>query len=334
MDTPTTNKQVVYIDASSLKSDSLCDRRYLLHIVRGYTRGLRAANYKAGYGTAFHAFLEAYYTVPPAKRSGEMPRLTRVGLDAYKKYVPHIDLTSVFEFRTEEHLEKSIKAYHERYQRGDSIVPLGNKIESPNIFLEPDTQHLLESKFMYPWYEDDKLIIYLTGTIDMVADHHGQPIILDHKSTGTRPDKINDFFTGFDMNIQTQLYVRMFRILSGMDRYLPIMVNGIFIKKQTKKATDEGKFDGVQFQRSQLIEYTDEQMEQFEVWLVDTLNSIKALIRNTDISNLGQPNYAACDAKFGRCVFYELCKNPPKFQAQVLKSHYYVEQYNPMSFND
>jgi hypothetical protein len=337
-------KKIIYVDASSLKSDSLCDRRYLLHIIRGYTKGSRAANYKAGYGTSWHAFGEKYYALPAKDRSANMKELVNTGLESYKKYEPHVDLNNPYEFRTSQHLEKVMYAYHDRYQRGDSLVPLTYDIPKipGNVFL-PETEResteksLLEQKFCLPWYEDERIIIYLTGTIDMICDYHGKPIIVDHKTSATQFAKIPFFFEGFDMNIQTQFYVWIFRRLTGMDHYLPIMINGIFIKTWTKKAQEDNKFDGAQFQRSQLIEYTEEQMAQFEGWLMGKLEWVKRLA----LDYLDKPqdyaptNYAACGAGFGeRCLFYHLCKEAPHLQERVLNSLYSIEQYSPLNFND
>lgn len=343
-------KRIVYIDASSLKSDSLCTRRYLLHIVRGYTIGLRAANYKAGYGTAFHSFLQYYYGVEPKLRGDIMGTLKTVGLQAYAKYEPHVDMSSVFEFRTSDHLGKVIDAYHARYQRGDSVTPLPFDIPAPKLsghLLEgeiatPTEGKLLEQKFCLPWYEDDNLIIYLAGTIDLVADYHDKVIIVDHKSTSTPQRNIDQFFREFEMNIQTQFYVWIFRKLSGMKSYVPIMINGIFIKKPTIKVTEAGGFDGVHFQRSQLIEYTNEQMAQFEDWLLDKLSKLLAMLKlydkdletSNDPIELGPPEYAACQTRFGTCPFFELCALPPQEQLGFLRGRYKVEQYNPLAFND
>lgn len=322
-DTRDGNKKIIYIDASSLKSDSLCSRKYLLHIVRGYTRGIRAANYKAGYGTAFHAGLQTYYGFPPEKRKENMVKVAEAALKAFEKYAPHVEPD---DFRNGDHLFKSIFHYHQRYQRGDSIVPLSS---------------LLETKFCIPWYECDEYIIYLTGTIDLIADWYNRIVIWDHKSTATPQHKIAEFFEAFKMNIQTQFYVWIFRQLSKMPEYVPILINGIFIKKPTKKAEDKGEFDGVHFERSQLIEYDDEQMAQFEWWLKDKLSKIRALIDtyglkelDKDPVELGPVNPAACHAGFGLCPFFEVCQQPPSLQIQVLKSKYIIDQYNPLAFND
>lgn len=334
------SKRIIYIDASSLKSDSICDRRFLLHIIRGYSQGVRAANYKAGYGTAFHAFLENYYSVPPADRLTQWTRLTNIGMEAYKKYEPHIDWTSKFEFRTPDHLHKVMAMYSGRYRLGDSLVPLTFKMPAPEGVI-PDTSSLLEKKFCVPWYEDETLIIYLTGTIDMICDYHGRVIIVDHKSTSTQQAYIGRFFEEFRMSIQGQLYVKIFRQLSGMSEYVPLLINGIFVKKPTKASEEKGIFDGVHFQRSSLIEYTEEQMNQFDEYLQRTLNHILGAIKVyglkellEDVADLGPTNYAACHGRFSSCPFYEMCALPPKEQILYLKSRYNSETYNPLCFND
>lgn len=328
--TPNNPKKIIYIDASSLKNDFLCDRKYLLHIIRGWTNQLRAANYKAGYGTAFHAFVEQYYATPAAEREKKLESLVAVGLKSYEKYAPFIDYSSPNEFRTPEHLEKTIRAYHARYQRGDSLVPLSYDIPA-------GTKSLLETKFCIPWYEDENIIIYLTGTIDMICDYHGRPIIVDHKTSHQSPAYIPKFFEGFRMNIQTQFYVWIFKRLTGMDKYLPIMINGIFIKLWTLKSREKkNDFDGASFQRSQLIEYSPEEMEQFEDWLTDALAHIKAIAKHFHNEELlGPPNYSACDKGFGgKCEFCAVCSEARSLQLKILHSKYQREQYSPLNFHD
>lgn len=325
-------KRHIYIDASSLKSDFGCDRRYLNHIVRGWTKGLREANYKAGYGTSFHVFLENYYSESPSLRAVNAWTYTQKALDMYKRYEPHINLTDVKEFRTMEHLKKLCEYYPQRYAYGDSITPIPQNKEG--------SEHLLESKFCVPFAEGEDYIIFLSGTIDMVADYGGRLVIVDHKTTGSWD--VDRFFAEFAMNIQTQFYVRMFRLLSGMNEYLPIVVNGIFIKKPTKEAQKKGEWDGARLQRSMIIEYTDEQMAQFEWWLKGALSKIKALVENYkgEILNndepyeLGTPNYSACFGRFSACPFYEMCAAPASNQIALLKSAYQNEQYSPLHFND
>lgn len=317
----TTTKKTIYVDASSLKSDSLCDRRYLLHIIRGYVRGLRAENYKAGYGVAFHTFLELYYSKPAAERSKHLVECTQAALSSFERYLPYIPQDSIKEFRSPLHLLNACQSYHQHWGRGDYITAIP----------VDDNEHLLERKFCVPWFEDETLVIYLTGTIDMVGEVFGKLAIIDHKSTAAYDPQV--FFSEFELNIQTMFYVLMFRRLSKMDRYLPIMINGIFIKKPTAKAEKDGQFDGARFVRSNLIEYSDDRMEEFERYLDWQMNKILTLAR-MPAETFGQINPAACHGKFSTCSYYELCSMPLHKQKDMLESIYRVEAYSPLNFND
>lgn len=310
-------KQTIYIDASALK-ESNCDRRLLNTIFFGYSpRGMshKYSNYKAGYGSAFHKALEYWYGTPKDQRS--ITTAVELAFNFYTPYTPFIK-ESPLEYRTITHLTQAVEAYFTYHQYGDLIERLSVKSLLP------------ESKFIIPMYEDENFKLILTGTIDLIGLYMGEETFIDHKSTAAYGSK-DEYFKDYDLSVQMMVYSWVLDKLIG--KRLPCIINGIFLKKPTAKATS---FDGVSFARSNRIWYSDQQMKEFEWWLLAKIELVKNFIKayHSLEKNL-EPNYnpAACMGKFGRCQYFSLCSLSPELRSDLLATMDRVP-YEPLKFGE
>jgi hypothetical protein len=263
---------IIYIDASSLK-DSACPRKFYWNVMCGLRPRYEGSLVSMPYGTAIHKAFQNYYSNYTIKDC-IMP--------AIDYYTPYNDsILNEYEFRTTPHLVQTLKVYFKQNPQGsDGIKAILTGKNADGI----DT-YSVEQQFQFPFYQTSKTIVQLCGTIDINGLYFGQRCLIDHKTVGMsvaldddgKPSnkdvqrRMDSYFEEYKMNIQPQLYIWVDNHLNRKgDIYLPFVVNGIFVKKVTKKALDEGRFDGCYFQRSKVIEYSPEQMSRFEntVWIM------------------------------------------------------------------
>ena len=315
----------IYVDASSLR-DIACWRKYYLQIVQGYQlTARRRANFKAAYGTAFHRFLEEYYR-------GVLPIKDCI-TTAMRIYEPFDADLPLEEFRTTGHLLQSIKKYiQENPKESEAIVPKTFTVQGE----DGKQEKVLEQQFCIPWWNNNKFEIALCGTVDMHCEYFGTEVLMDHKTTATKINFIDSYLEEYEMSNQLQFYAWTEKVFRGHQTFLPGVINGIFLKKQTIKNEKLGIFDGVQFKRSNIINFSDKQMLDFERWFMRKMNE---LIKSLDDS-AGEElwwNYerSFCKAGWEKCVFWNVCKHGgEELQKQVLETFYDRQEYNPLKFKE
>lgn len=319
-------KLTIYLDASALKEAS-CKRKLIYTIFYGFTTHTKLQNYKAAYGSAIHKALEFWYGLPFEQRN-EANELVAIqkALLYYEPYGPYIS-TKPTEFRTPSHLEQALKQYFINYQpEFDNWKPIGN---------------LLESKWLFPIFSNDQFEIILCGTIDSFLDYLGEECYGDHKTTGFFGE---DFFDKYSFDVQMMLYSWYIERMIG--RRLPCVINGVFLKSWTKKAKESKPpyFDGVSFQRSQKIKFSDSQMKWFEGWLMDKVELIKTwvntYIKPTQSESFGPAeitshlaNISYCNAGKLPCQYFNICKQAPEIQDRLL-SGLLKHPYEPLRFSE
>lgn len=328
-----TTKPTIFIDASSLK-DSSCLRRLVYNNFYGFRGRESKTEYILGYGSAFHKALEYWYSCDRSVPENKGIAIQKA-LDYYKPFTPFIS-QKPYEFRTPDHLSKSITQYFNIYnQDAESLKPIKGLI----------TPGLLETKWTYPAELLDSRLsseyfnLVIAGTIDMIASYFGEEIFVDHKTTATKWGDKDKFFLDYDLDIQMMLYSLMLKKLTGNN--FRFMINGVFLKGVTKAAEKEGEFDGVNFERYGPRSYSEMRLSQFEfMWLVPKLLQFKdwlqtyyhswSLMENMTPDMLVNPNFSACHPKFG-CPYISICSKDPQDQAGILKLMT-RESYNPLKF--
>jgi len=325
---PDTGKRQIFIDASALKNSS-CFRNLWYTVVMGYQTH-SDKEHKLAFGSAIHIFLEDLY-----KGIAIKPAIERA-VAYYKPYNDTLDLT-VFEFRTTNNLIKICKEYIRNFSAngfGGEVLTWNDQFDfKPHV--GKDGKPLVEYKFAIPIWANDYIDLMLSGTIDLVSRYNTIPhLLVDHKTSAMKIDE--KFFAAYDWDIQPMLYCKVWKEANKLDYYPPFMINGIGCKKPTAKAEKDGKFDGVEFKRSGLIQYTDNQMTQFDIWLGRQVQKLIAnlMLWGKNYEPSKDYNMAACKSIYGQCKFFSICKLPLNMQQQRIETAYNIHHYNPLAFRD
>lgn len=321
-------KPIIFLDASALK-ESDCLRRLIYIIHYGFNKfgSNKFLNYKAGYGSAFHRALEYWYKLPQEVRHNKQEahphqlKAIELAVNYYEPFTRYVPAENVREFRTQDHLINSILAYFERYTgTADLIEPISL---------------LQETKFDIPYYGCAEFELHLTGTIDLIASFMGQEIFVDHKTTSAWGAP-KDYFNEYKLSVQMMFYSWILQKLVG--RRLPCMINGVFLKKQGAKSI---RFDGANLERSPLITFTDEQMMEFDEWVITKIDRIVEWLGDYFCSEKVEgafpkppPNFPSCTGgKFSNCAYFHACSLTPELQDSVLRT-WEQYRYNPLTFSE
>jgi len=293
------DRYILRIDASAYK-ESACSLKFYYTTVRG----LRSSymNHKMEYGTAYHKALETYYA------TGNKAKSLNEALEHFSHpdiHVPEND------WRTQGHLANCITQYFDHYSDVDGL-----KVE------KHEGEALLEMKFAYPFYTNGFIDIVLCGTIDFIGTYFGQNIICDHKSTAVTT--VDRYLASYEMSTQLMLYTLVMRKLFP-DRNYQALINGIFLSRSGRN----------KFQRSAILDYSDQKLGYFEQHLTETLvNFVELLTKNIkEDKQYFLPNFNCCETKFGMCKFTKIC-NAGDFGEAVIENDFYTKKYNPLNFNE
>jgi len=316
-------KRLIFIDASSLKNYT-CNQAFFWTVKESYQKINAYSKHALSYGSAIHIFLEHFYK---GLLVSECLAL------AVKYYTPFHETLSMSdsEFRTMSNLQQTCLVYAKRYPR--------NVTEDFKPHQDNETNKTVEYKFAIPLWSNNKYQLVLSGTVDLPCSYLGYPLLLvDHKTSSMHFAKAKEYMSGYSLDIQTMLYSKVYKEILELDTYPPVMINGIFIKKPTKIASDKGLWDGVNFYRSNIIAYSEEQMEDFNIWFDRTIGEIINIISLATASEDAGENYnynyniASCKSSYGHCKFFEVCNKPRRFHQTLLNQNYIVKQYNPLAF--
>jgi len=308
-------KRTFFLDATSLRTTP-CSRKYHYTAMRGFRHPERKLAIE--YGVAFHKFLASW------RASGYTS--AELGLrEAAEHYAaPDLLVQQQADYRTLDHLFATIKQYVEFYTSNDSFIPFRN-----------DQGHaLVEQRFTWPAYEDSELRILCCGTIDAIGTYCGSLCISDCKTTSMWDTK--EYLAGFRLSQQMMFYRHSLNVLAG--RYptnlgglknLPCFIDGVFLKKPAK--TDRGNKESCKLERSDLIDFEPDVMEEFEHGLGKFIQDLAVQIKNNDFKPDGLIN-GACEGKYGKCEFFEVCSASKGNREYMLENMFKVVEYNPLTF--
>jgi hypothetical protein len=289
-------KQTLLIDASSIKeSDCLAKFNYM------NIMGLRTKYpaYKMEYGTAGHNALEHWY------KTKDKNAAVKLALDYYSRTCPNIPEN---DFRTPAHLGFTLLNYFKTYENGDPFKPLINEAGVPAV----------ELAFKIPYKAYEKVDVVLCGKIDAIGYYGNTLVILDHKFTSiASPDK---YFEQYRMSVQMMMYILGARLSGLVDYYLPVVIDGIFVNKS-----------GARFQRSDFLDYREDQITEYKEWLNEKIDRIVAGIEGR--ASFAR-NFTYCYASFGECPYYRICSVQEGYREGVIASLYNVKKYDPETFGE
>lgn len=199
-----------------------------------------------------------------------------------------------------------------------------------------------ELTFRIKFYEDPFLRIFLCGTIDNLGKfNNGCYAIRDFKTTSSH--KQDEFISNFEMSRQLRIYVLATKLMSRLEpdsilgrvgaTNVGAFIDAIFIKP---KANDN------EYKRSNVFQYSQEEMTEFESQLQDFCEYLAAVVVDKLSFNgdlfYGLPKQGllngSCIAGWGKCHFWNVCKNPENIGKLLLERDFKRRQYNPLNFNE
>lgn len=298
-------KREILINSSSFRY-AVCPRAYKYFVVDELQPITESKTYKMAYGTAVHMMLQSYYG------NGASFDYRKAIDEATLYYSPYTKQLGDKDWHTSYHLQRTMYEYLRHYKTGDLITPI-----------RVNDKPLVEQRLKYKFYEDDDLIVSFYGTVDLIADYAGTTCIVDHKVTSS--PRIDDFLSKYEFSLQPMFYSHLLHKLTNTE-YLPVLINGIFIKAGTHKAEFK---DTVSFKRSQIITFAQEQLQEFETFLASFVSQLVQTIRKQETP---LPNYAACNAGFTPCGYLQLCKSELNYRDIIRLSKFTRRDVNPFKY--
>ena len=306
----------VIIDNSILNNTD-CLRRYFHTAHLGHKIPNKLPMY---YGNCGHKYLEWWHDRPDKRdmasedeRKQERHRELKYMQDLKSTFIKEFpDLESpmnYFKHLTGRHFIEVMNMYMNTYPKHKDPLPVARHPETGKASIE--------WQFLAPYEKRDKVTLMLAGTIDAICyptldnpyeDIYDKFVIKDLKFTTNK--YVDSFLKKLPMSTQFKFYSLMLRELWGLNYYPPVVVDVVFLRQGTKENIKKGIWDLARFERSRAMSYTDEEMEDFQMWLKAKLEIL--LQANLELAILNQPektfpmNYNRC-TDFGGCPLLDQC---------------------------
>lgn len=342
------DKLEVSIDSTSLGTSS-CIRNFFWTTVGSIKDNKSEGGYKtlispaAIYGVAIHKFVDVMY-----KTNGDGVEATKKMLEAFK--LPKNPPSKTQQYLIDErHLHVSAwNLWNDKIETESSFEVLKLPIEcywcegkvsdckhcnGTGIVEGPATEITFKIKI----YEDDRTIIYLCGTIDTVGKfQNGCFAIRDWKTTSSH--KQEEFITNFELSRQLRIYTLAAKIMSNTNpdsilgkigaTNMGAFIDAIFIKP---KANDN------EYLRSDVFQFNDEDLNKFKQTLMDYIHEFAlrciGVSSGLELPKEGILN-GTCSTPYGKCKFWNVCKNNDTVASLILKRDFTRKIYDPLSFNE
>lgn len=284
-------KQILRIDPSSLK-EADCTQRFLLENIRGYTE--KTPSHKTEYGSALHLAVASYYR-------GEPKHICKA---AALNYFLESPCDPGDDYRNLGHLEETVTQYLDTYD---------TKYETFKPLRTDNNTLAVELPFKLPFKAYENVDVIICGVMDAVGYDRGTLCIKDIKTTSLNP---RYYFDGYETNIQMLIYSWILRNSGLVDRYVPVMIDGVFLSKK-----------GRTFER-RLIDIAPERVEECMAWVGEKVDDlVKRLVEQRFTKN-----FTRCETKYGTCKFHNICKASPVLGENILNAHFRIRTYDPSTF--
>lgn len=197
-------------------------------------------------------------------------------------------------------------------------------------FMQPAS----EVTFSIPYYKDDTIAVNLCGTLDRIGKiKNGCYAIPDWKTTSSWDTR--SYFKTYELSRQLRIYVIALKLMVAKypDSILGkigktnvgTFIDAIFIKP----AANDNKY-----MRSDVHQYTDEQLAEFQLTLDDQCRRLSSAIKTGYLPKEGIAN-GSCESRWGKCKFWNVCNASKQEVADVLlKRDFIQKKFNPLHYND
>lgn len=293
-------KQTYCIDASSLRLTA-CPQKFINAVVRGL-RMAGEKNFKPAFGIAYHKYKADYLDTGNHSKAMQKALL-------YYKDISSAPPSGIWS------LECLASVILKDERTTNYYTVLRNK----------DGKALVEQKFKIPVYEDDHLIICLSGTIDALVMCQGQACFVDHKVTQSW--STDEFIGKYINDHQMMMYSYVLNKLAleqpetfGMFNGAPFFISMIQLTK-----TD------IKFITSPVVSILPEKMEYLEDHIAHAVGII--LDYHHDKSALVHRNYSQCSV-YGSCTYFPLCAGMRADEDFTIANQYITKPYDPLKFDE
>jgi len=339
-----TGKIILRCDSSAIKEGG-CDFRFKSIVVDGLV-GNKVYN-DTLYGTAVHAYMARM-----EESGGKFDDAVRQAMLIFRN--PNIVIREKKEHLTENHLILTCFDFWQHIEKNSNfelfIDPqatcynckgAGHIQTQPEVFTvcsicngnKVRPQPIVEKKFSIKYYEDDKFIVYIEGTIDRIGKiKNGCLCVRDYKTTSSW-DSVK-FLKSFKSSAQLKLYIWSLKKLGLLfpdgplapfaKQPVGVAIDGIFLKSK-KETTFEG---------SEVFIFKDTQMDEFEVLLAKEIYRIMALALGTIAPDKNGKMRGLCYPGYF-CKFFDICHAQDEIVAEFVKTKNFKQKdYKPLQHGE
>lgn len=307
------SKTIIRISNTSL-SNSACILKWYRQVVEGYKN--KATGVAMVYGTAVHKFIDQMY-----EHNGVYPKAFAVAKELYLHIPQEADDKKPW-LSDLKHLETTCYNVWSQYIEEDSfeVYRIGGKAA-------------VELTFDFIYYEDDYVQIRLCGTIDSIGEIKGGiPCIRDWKTTASWDNK--GYLSQYQLSKQLRLYTLALKIMAQREpesvfgklgsQRLGAFIDAIFL---SSKAND------VKFQRSDVFQYSDKDLNEFGLMLDDQCRRLASAVRTGYLPKEGIIN-DTCSGKYGKkCIFWNVCRVNDDVAKLLLARDFIQKPFDPLAYN-
>lgn len=190
-----------------------------------------------------------------------------------------------------------------------------------------------EITFSIPFYEDDIVVVNLCGTIDKVGKFkNGCYAIGDWKTTSQYDT--DSYFTQYELSRQLRIYTLACSLMAQREPESTLgrigatsmgsFIDAVFLKP---KAND------VVVRRSDVFQYSDGELETFKEVLLMKCQQLSMAIMINHFPKEGILN-GSCESKWGKCKFWNCCKNNDTVAQVLLKRDFVQWNFSPLNYNE
>lgn len=304
----------VNIDSTSL-GDSSCILKWHRRVVDGYSSKLMGDSMV--YGIAVHKFIDMMY-----KTSGIYPKAMAAAKDLFLR-LPTISNPKKPWLRDPNHLTTTCYTVWSTYVEQEAsfdVLMLGEGAAT-------------EQTFSIPIYEDDYIIVRLTGTIDTLGKFkNGVFAIRDWKTTSSWDNK--GYMQQYEMSRQLRIYTLACKLMAKLHpesalgkigaTKMGAFIDAIFLNAEANKTT---------FQRSEVHQYSDTEIDEIQMMLEDQCRKLSHAVKTGYLPKEGIVN-GTCDGKYGKCMYWHVCKSNPQVGALLLGRDFIQKPFNPLAYNE
>ena len=310
----------INIDATSLRA-SACSFEWYSKVVSGYRNPLVSADIV--YGVAVHKFIDTMF-----KTSGNLRAAKEATQKAFN--VPKVVDPKKKHMENWSHVFATCLDYWDRLAKEQDF----------EILQLPNGEPATEVTFRFKYRTVGDVTFWLCGTMDKIGKFKGGIYAIGDYKTTSAWDK-RKYLTSYELSTQLRFYrlALKWMALNEPESMLGkigatnvgVFVDALFIKPVAAEN---------EYARTVVETFSEMEMVEFERLLQERLDKFAYTISTCHTSNNTiRPNReglinGSCQKLYGKCDFWNVCKNDSVVGQVLLNRDFIVKPYDPLHFND